>query len=158
MPRPPHPPRLYNSNYTWRRVQVMKLLVMQFSPPSRYSIPLLLETLFSNTLSLCSSPFSGLKIIPYGAEICAGKGNNKEEQINRRIRPWSLKITQLSLTFASYFVHAISVSKVYGNWNIPSRTPLRLVIAGRYVYRKTPRPLVRKRTIPTERPPFVGEI
>jgi hypothetical protein len=39
MSRPPHPPRLYNSNYTWRRVQIMKLLVMQFSPPSRHSIP-----------------------------------------------------------------------------------------------------------------------
>jgi hypothetical protein len=25
MSRPPHPPRLYNSNYTWRRVQIMKL-------------------------------------------------------------------------------------------------------------------------------------
>jgi hypothetical protein len=39
------PPRLYNSNYTWRRVQIMKLLVqimkllvMQVSPLSRYSI------------------------------------------------------------------------------------------------------------------------
>jgi hypothetical protein len=29
MSRPPHPPRLYNSNYTWQRVQIMKLLVMQ---------------------------------------------------------------------------------------------------------------------------------
>jgi hypothetical protein len=37
---PYHPPRLDNSNYTWRRVQVMKLLVMQFSPNSRHSIPL----------------------------------------------------------------------------------------------------------------------
>jgi hypothetical protein len=33
MPRPPHPPRLYNSNYTWRKVQIMKLLVMQFLHP-----------------------------------------------------------------------------------------------------------------------------
>jgi hypothetical protein len=32
--RPPHPPRLYNSNYTWRRVQIMKLLVV----PHRSSI------------------------------------------------------------------------------------------------------------------------
>jgi hypothetical protein len=31
MPRPPHPPRLDYYNYTWRRVQIMKLLVMQFS-------------------------------------------------------------------------------------------------------------------------------
>jgi hypothetical protein len=40
MSRPPHPPRLYNSNYTWRRVQIMKILIMQLSPPSRHSIPL----------------------------------------------------------------------------------------------------------------------
>jgi hypothetical protein len=40
MSRPPHPPRLYNSNYTWRRLQIMKLLVMQLSPPSCHSIPL----------------------------------------------------------------------------------------------------------------------
>jgi hypothetical protein len=56
---PSHPPRLDYSNYTWRRVQIMKLLVMQFSPPSRHLIPLgpniLLSILFSNTLSLCSS-------------------------------------------------------------------------------------------------------
>jgi hypothetical protein len=40
MSRPPHPPQLYNSNYTWRSVQIMKLLVMQLSSPSRHSIPL----------------------------------------------------------------------------------------------------------------------
>jgi hypothetical protein len=28
MARPSHPPRLDYSNYTWRRVQIMKLLVM----------------------------------------------------------------------------------------------------------------------------------
>jgi hypothetical protein len=59
MSRPPHPPRLYNSNYTWQRAQIMKLLVMQLSPPSRHSIPLWskhsTDTLFSNTLSLYSS-------------------------------------------------------------------------------------------------------
>jgi hypothetical protein len=40
MPRPPHPPRLDNFNYTWRRAQIMQLLVMQLSPSSRYSVPL----------------------------------------------------------------------------------------------------------------------
>jgi hypothetical protein len=35
-----HPPRLDYSNYTWWEVQITKLLVMQFSPPSRYLIPL----------------------------------------------------------------------------------------------------------------------
>jgi hypothetical protein len=32
MPCPSHPPWLDHSNYTWRRVQAMKLLIMQFSP------------------------------------------------------------------------------------------------------------------------------
>jgi hypothetical protein len=39
MPRPSHPPRLDYSNYTCRRVQITKLLVMQFSPFSRHLIP-----------------------------------------------------------------------------------------------------------------------
>jgi hypothetical protein len=46
------------SSYTWRRVQVMKL-VMQFSASSCQFLPLrqniLLSTLFPNTLGLCSS-------------------------------------------------------------------------------------------------------
>jgi hypothetical protein len=37
---PSHPPWFNNSNYTWRRVQVMKLLIMQFSPTSCQFIPL----------------------------------------------------------------------------------------------------------------------
>jgi hypothetical protein len=41
MPSTSHPPWLGNSNYTWRRVQVMKLLIMQFSPTS-WNEPLLL--------------------------------------------------------------------------------------------------------------------
>jgi hypothetical protein len=40
MPCPPHPPWLDRSNYTWRRVQVMKLLIMQFSPISCHFISL----------------------------------------------------------------------------------------------------------------------
>jgi hypothetical protein len=34
MPCPSHPPWLDHSNYAWRRVQAMKLLIMQFSPAS----------------------------------------------------------------------------------------------------------------------------
>jgi hypothetical protein len=41
MPRPSHPSRLDHSKYTWRRVQVTKLLIMQFSPVSYHFIPLL---------------------------------------------------------------------------------------------------------------------
>jgi hypothetical protein len=40
MPSPSHPPWLDHSNYTWRRVQVMKLLIMQFSPTSCHFISL----------------------------------------------------------------------------------------------------------------------
>jgi hypothetical protein len=40
MPRPSHPSWLDYSNYTWRRVQVMKFLIMQCSPTSRHFIPL----------------------------------------------------------------------------------------------------------------------
>jgi hypothetical protein len=38
MPSQSHPPWL--DHYTWRRVQIMKLLIMQFSPTSRHFIPL----------------------------------------------------------------------------------------------------------------------
>jgi hypothetical protein len=39
MPRPPHPPWLDYSNYTWRRVQITKLLIMRFSLLSCHFIP-----------------------------------------------------------------------------------------------------------------------
>jgi hypothetical protein len=39
MPCPSHPPWLDRSNYTWRRVQVMKFLIMQFSPIAYDLIP-----------------------------------------------------------------------------------------------------------------------
>jgi hypothetical protein len=51
MPCPPHPPWLDHSNYTWRRVQVMKLLIMQFSPTSSHFISLWSKYLL-NTLLL----------------------------------------------------------------------------------------------------------
>jgi hypothetical protein len=35
-----HPPRLGHSDYTWRRAQVMKLLIMQFPPTSTHLISL----------------------------------------------------------------------------------------------------------------------
>jgi hypothetical protein len=57
MPCPSHPPWLDHSNYVWRGVHVMKPLVMQFSPvtSSLFGPNILLSTLFSNILSLCSS-------------------------------------------------------------------------------------------------------
>jgi hypothetical protein len=51
MPRPSHLSWLDYSNYTWRRVQVMKLLTMQLSPTSCLFIP----PWSKYTLSLCSS-------------------------------------------------------------------------------------------------------
>jgi hypothetical protein len=35
-----HPPWFYHSNYTWRTVQAMKLLIMQFSSTSYHFISL----------------------------------------------------------------------------------------------------------------------
>jgi hypothetical protein len=57
MPRPPFAHRLDHSNYTWRRVQITKLLVMQCSPPSHHfsGQNILLRILFPNTFSLRSS-------------------------------------------------------------------------------------------------------
>jgi hypothetical protein len=40
MPRPSHQGRLDDSKYTWRRVQITKLLVMQFWPTSSHLISL----------------------------------------------------------------------------------------------------------------------
>jgi hypothetical protein len=56
MPSPSHP-LIVHSNYTWRRVQVMKLCSF-IQPPitsSLFGPNILPSTLFSNTLSLCSS-------------------------------------------------------------------------------------------------------
>jgi hypothetical protein len=50
---PPHPPWFDYPNNTWWRMQIMKVLIMQFSPSSCYFLPLganiLLSTLFSST-------------------------------------------------------------------------------------------------------------
>jgi hypothetical protein len=62
---PPISPSLHYSSYTWRRVQITKLLVKQFSPFSCYLIPLcpniLLSTPLSNIPSLCSPLMSETK-------------------------------------------------------------------------------------------------
>jgi hypothetical protein len=60
MPRPPHPPRLHYSNYTWRRVYKSRSssLCSSLHPPvtsSLFGPNIFLSTLFSNALSLCSS-------------------------------------------------------------------------------------------------------
>jgi hypothetical protein len=57
---PTHPPWFYHPNNIWRRVRTMKLLIMQFFPPSCYFNPLTLK--FSpkhpvlNFRNVCSSP------------------------------------------------------------------------------------------------------
>jgi hypothetical protein len=40
MPCPSHPPLLHHSNHIWRTVQVMMLLIIQFSPTSYDFVPL----------------------------------------------------------------------------------------------------------------------
>jgi hypothetical protein len=54
MPRSSHPSWLERSNYTWRRVRVMKLVIMQFSPTSCHFVPLW-SKYSPQHLSLCSS-------------------------------------------------------------------------------------------------------
>jgi hypothetical protein len=56
MARPSHPPRLDYSNYTWRRVQITRSSSSCSILHSPVICPdILLSTLFSNTLSLCTS-------------------------------------------------------------------------------------------------------
>jgi hypothetical protein len=59
MPCPYYPPWLDLPNDIWTWVQIMKLRIVQLPPFSCYLIPLgpniLPRTLFSNTLSMCSS-------------------------------------------------------------------------------------------------------
>jgi hypothetical protein len=54
MPSPPHPPRLDDSNYTWRKMLIVQLFIVQFSP-SLFGQNILVSTPFLSTLSLCSS-------------------------------------------------------------------------------------------------------
>jgi hypothetical protein len=57
MSHPPHPPWFnYPDNIRWR-TQAIKFIIMQFSPWSLFLLGpyILLNTLFSKTLSLCSS-------------------------------------------------------------------------------------------------------
>jgi hypothetical protein len=57
MPRPSHPPLFDNPNNIWWRVNIMELLIMQCSQSCCHSLlgpNILLSTLFSNTLNLCS--------------------------------------------------------------------------------------------------------
>jgi hypothetical protein len=53
-----HPPCIDYSDYTWRRVQITTLLIMQFLHPliisSLFGPKILLSTLFTNTFSPCS--------------------------------------------------------------------------------------------------------
>jgi hypothetical protein len=57
MSYPPHPPRLDNSNYNWRRVQIVQSSVCSFlHPPIALSLfvpNIFVSSLFSNTLSRC---------------------------------------------------------------------------------------------------------
>jgi hypothetical protein len=55
MPCPIHPPWVHHSNYTWRKVQVMKLLIVPFSLFFYYFFPLgpKYSPLFPNTINLC---------------------------------------------------------------------------------------------------------
>jgi hypothetical protein len=40
LPCSSHPPWLVHSNYTWRRVEILEILIIQFSPTSHHFISL----------------------------------------------------------------------------------------------------------------------
>ena len=55
MPRPSHSSRIYHPNNIWWTVQIIKLLIMQFSPLPCYLVRLRPKTCFkSNTKVLCT--------------------------------------------------------------------------------------------------------
>jgi hypothetical protein len=54
-PSPSHPPWLHHSSYAWRKVQVMKLLIMQPSPTSWHFICPRSKYSPQHSLSSCSS-------------------------------------------------------------------------------------------------------
>jgi hypothetical protein len=88
-PRLSHPSRLDYSNYTWRRVQITKLFVMQFSLSSLHLISLRskypLNTLFSNTLSLCHPCTTTLKIIAVYIRIFKCFDSKREDNVLDRM-------------------------------------------------------------------------
>jgi hypothetical protein len=56
MSTPPHSPWFNHPNNIQWRIQAVKFIIMQFSPSSSLLGPdIFLNTLFSKTLSLCSS-------------------------------------------------------------------------------------------------------
>jgi hypothetical protein len=74
VPCPSHSPWSDHSSYIWRGVQIMKLLIVKFSPVSRYFIPFkskyYRQEVFSNTSSLCSSLIVGDQVLyPIGVGI-----------------------------------------------------------------------------------------
>jgi hypothetical protein len=87
MPCPSHPPWLEHSNYTWRRVQVMKLLIMQFlqHPVTSFLFHpnILLSAMFSNTLRL--GPHERTKCVRCNA-LCDVRCRNRKKPIARHAR------------------------------------------------------------------------
>jgi hypothetical protein len=75
MPCQPPPPLIDYSNYILRRIQVMELLIMQFSKSSYYAIPLrskyIPQHLVLNTFSLRSSV--NVRAQPSNPYITTGK-------------------------------------------------------------------------------------
>jgi hypothetical protein len=68
MPCPSHPNWLDHSNYIWQRVQVMKLLITQFSPTSYYFIcHYLLAAQFNDNLHEISTILTSLNTADSGA-------------------------------------------------------------------------------------------
>jgi hypothetical protein len=86
---PSHSPWIHRSNYTWRRVQVKKLLIMQFPTPSRHFIHFFFffqtfsSAPCSQTPSVCLRQQIGNPIYIYVYEIDCFCGQSSWLQIQR---------------------------------------------------------------------------
>jgi hypothetical protein len=92
MPCPPHPPSLDHSNYTWRRVQVMKLLIMQLSPN--------LMSIFFSFCRLSRGIRPGLRLLQ---NFC-NKFIFYSEELLAQLQSWRTTPCQLSATAYSIYL------------------------------------------------------
>jgi hypothetical protein len=74
-PWPSHSLLLNHSNYTWRRVQVMTFLIMQFSPTSCHFVPLLSK--YSSQHPLLRHPESGFPLMSSETKFHSYKTTDK---------------------------------------------------------------------------------
>jgi hypothetical protein len=131
MSHPAHPSSLHNSNYKWRRAKIKQFLGLQFSSPSRHFIPLRYK---------------------YFPQYPALKYHRALERHDFAVLV-GLHTVQLVLPIITH------IFRITGNGKLDYNLMIVLfLIHNKTTNKQTPWPLVRERTIPTDRPPLVDEI